>query len=274
LHSCGPVAAAAMRLTIGSAVIVLYLRFTKFREKVERKDELLLVGAGLALAVHFGTWIASLLYTTVTVSTLLVSTSPAFTALWDALILKKPMAWSFWTALLVAVGGVALITTNTTAHVPIPGEIWLGNTLATAGGVALAAYLLLVSNVIGKYKTLTIVSRTYSWAAVILLLTALAMHEQFPGTDLVSWGGIVAMALISQVLGHTGFNASLRWFTSSTVAFSTLLEPVIAAILACILFAEFLTIAQLVGCLIVLACLAAILAPQKSETFVAVTPEL
>jgi drug/metabolite transporter (DMT)-like permease len=107
LHHCGPIAASALRLTIGAAAIAIYLRLTKFGEKVERKDEVLLAGAGVALAFHFGTWITSLLYTTVAVSTLLVSTSPAFTALYDALILKKPTPLSFWAALLVAVGGVA-----------------------------------------------------------------------------------------------------------------------------------------------------------------------
>jgi drug/metabolite transporter (DMT)-like permease len=82
------------------------------------------------------------------------------------------------------------------------------------------------------------------------------------------------MALISQVLGHTGINASLRWFTSSIVAFSTLLEPVLAALLACICFAEFLTISQMVGCLIVLGCLAAILARQEPDVIAATTPDL
>jgi drug/metabolite transporter (DMT)-like permease len=131
-----------------------------------------------------------------------------------------------------------------------------------------------VRTVIGKYKTLTIVSRSYSWAAVSLVLAALVMREEFPGTDLTSWGGIIAMALVSQVLGHTGINASLRWFASSTVAFSTLLEPVLAALLACLCFAEYLSIPQIAGCLIVLACLAAILAPQKPDVIAASTPDL
>jgi drug/metabolite transporter (DMT)-like permease len=274
MHQCGPIAAAGIRLTIAAILIAFYLQLTQSKEKVARRDELLLAAGGVALAVHFGSWVASLLYTSVAVSTLLVSTSPAYTTLYDTLFLKKPAPLSFWGALMFAIGGVTLIVTNTAAKVPIVGLELLGNSLAIAGGIALAFYLLLVRSLIDKYKTLTIVSRSYSWAAVSLLITALAMHERFPGTDATSWGGIIAMALVSQVLGHTGINASLRWFSSNIVAFSTLLEPVLAAVLACIFFAEFLSVSQIVGCLIVLACLAVILAPQRPDVIAATTPDL
>ncbi len=47
-----------------------------------------------------------------------------------------------------------------------------------------------------------------------------------------AWLGILAMALVSQLLGHTALNAALRDFTPSTIALTTLLEPVIAGLLA------------------------------------------
>ena len=58
-----------------------------------------------------------------------------------------------------------------------------------------------------------------------------------------AWGGILAMALVSQLLGHTGMNAALRWFSPSAVSFSTLLEPVIAACWRSLLFGETLSAA-------------------------------
>src|SRR5271167_2188132 len=119
LHDCGPIAAAGLRLTIAAVAIAFYVRLTKSNEKVSSKDDLILAGAGVALAFHFGSWIASLLYTTVAVSTLLVSTSPAFTTFYDALFLRKPTPLSFWGALAVAIAGVSLIVSNTSAKVPI-----------------------------------------------------------------------------------------------------------------------------------------------------------
>jgi drug/metabolite transporter (DMT)-like permease len=136
----------------------------------------------------------------------------------------------------------------------------LGDLLAIAGSIALSAYLLAIRTVSDSYPTRLIVSRTYAWAAVGLLIVACIAGQPPPkADDLVSWGGITCMALISQMLGHTGINASLKHFSASTVAFSTLLEPVFAAALAALLFAEQLSFQALCGCLIVLACLIVVL---------------
>ncbi len=60
------------------------------------------------------------------------------------------------------------------------------------------------------------------------------------------------MALISQLLGHTALNAALRWFSASAVAFTTLLEPVTAGVLAFFVFGERLTPTALAGGFLVL----------------------
>jgi len=69
LHGTGPVGVATLRLSI-AALPMLYLsrRIGKNRT-IAAHDELVLAAAGLALALHFTTWIASLQYTSVAVST-------------------------------------------------------------------------------------------------------------------------------------------------------------------------------------------------------------
>jgi drug/metabolite transporter (DMT)-like permease len=71
------------------------------------------------------------------------------------------------------------------------------------------------------------------------------------------------MAFVSQLLGHTGMNASLRWFSPSAVAISTLLEPVIAAVLALFIFGETLTTLALAGGILVLVAIAAFLREER-----------
>ena len=61
------------------------------------------------------------------------------------------------------------------------------------------------------------------------------------------------MALISQMLGHTALNAALRTLTSTVVAMTTLLEPIIAALFAAWLFSERLSPLTAVGGILVLA---------------------
>ena len=71
------------------------------------------------------------------------------------------------------------------------------------------------------------------------------------------------MALVSQLLGHTAINTSLRWLSSSIVAMATLLEPVLAALLAAALFQEALTPAAIFGSFLVLLALFGVLRPQR-----------
>jgi drug/metabolite transporter (DMT)-like permease len=268
LEGTDAIMVSALRLVIASAPLVTYT-YLKYRNiRVEFQHEILMALAGFALACHFATWIDSLLFTSVAVSTLLVSTSPVWTALYDVLILKKRMPVTFWLALAVGLCGVVLITANIgrAQHTAlITGNILAGNILATAGGIALASYLILIRFVCNRYPTGVIVSRTYSWAALLLLVTALVLRQPLPADNWHSWAGIIAMAIISQMLGHTGINAALKWFQISTVAFSTLLEPIFAGLLAWVIFSEVLSIQAVFGSALVLVSLAVILRlPQEN----------
>ena len=60
------------------------------------------------------------------------------------------------------------------------------------------------------------------------------------------------MAVLSQLLGHTALNRSLRHFTATQVSAVTLLEPVIAGALAWLLLKERITLTQGAGAALVL----------------------
>jgi drug/metabolite transporter (DMT)-like permease len=265
LHGAGPVVVSALRLAIAAIPLLINSWSLSRKLSISIKHELIFALSGLALAIHFSSWIGSLLYTSVAVSTLLVSTTPVWTALYDVFVLKQHANKKFWLSLLGGACGVALIASAKSSVAPIAGLTWLGDLLAIAGGIALAAYLIAIRPISNLYPTLVIVGRTYSWSALALILTSLYLHQMPPENDLISWGGIIAMAIISQMLGHTGLNASLRWFSSSIVAFSTLLEPVFAAVLAAMIFAENLSAQTVSGCAIVLISLAVILKAQGTK---------
>jgi drug/metabolite transporter (DMT)-like permease len=268
LHGAGPIVVSALRLSIASLPLVFY-NFHKHKGlKLESRHEIQLALAGITLAIHFSTWIGSLLYTSVAVSTLLVSTVPVWTALYDVLVLRKKMPFRFWLAFIAAGLGTYQIVTagaelNGTA--PIAGRALLGEVFAGSGGIAFAAYLITIRSLSNIYPTLVIVGRTYSWAAMALVLGALLVGESPPQNDTTAWFGIIAMALVSQLLGHTALNASLRAFSATVVALSTLLEPVFAAILAVLFLQEHLSLQTMVGSLIVLASLAVILRMRPDE---------
>lgn len=279
LGGAPPLAVAAWRLVIASAVLLVIAgvrnapRETRGRsiphdDKAVPHDDgrkaWIFVAAGGVLAAHFATWIWSLEYTSVAVSTLLVATTPIWTALYDSTVYKRHLSLPAWAAFAVGAVGLVLVVGFNATHPPIAGHEILGGALALAGAVAIGAYFVLVREVRHSYGTRGIVTRTYSWAALTLLVASLAAHQMPPPVaDGKAWGGIIAMALISQLLGHTALNASLRWFSPSAVGMSTLLEPVTAAVLALFIFGETLTPLAIGGGVLVLLAIGVFLLEER-----------
>lgn len=263
LTGAGPLAVSALRLGIATLALACVFRgFTR----LSLRRELAFAAAGCALALHFATWIASLRYTSVAISTLLVTTTPLWTELYAIVVDRRPPSRAFTLALACASGGVALIVLPRSAPAPIAGHALLGAGLALVGSFAIGAYLLVVrdagrESATERLSTRQIVVRTYGWATVVLAIAATFAREGPPAvSDHTAWAGILAMALVSQLLGHTLLNAALGSFATSTVALATLLEPAIAAILAAAAFHETLAPTTIAGGLLVLAAVAVVLA--------------
>lgn len=233
-------------------------------QRPDGRQAAILAIAGVALAAHFAGWIASLQYTTVAISTLLVATTPIWTALYDAIFRGQRLSRPALAAFVAGGLGLAAIVGFNSTPAPVSGHAALGAALALAGALAIAAYFVLVREVRGALDTRTIVTHTYTWAALALVAAA-AIARQGPPVpgDLPAWGGILAMALLSQLLGHTALNASLRWFSPSAVSFSTLLEPVSASLLALIVFGERLSLQALAGAVAVLVSIAVVLREER-----------
>jgi drug/metabolite transporter (DMT)-like permease len=103
----------------------------------------------------------------------------------------------------------------------------------------MAAYLLLVRASDPRYNTLAVVGRTYPIAAVVLGVAALVTGDGFPNPQASgAWAGILALALVSQLFGHTAINAAVRVLSATFVAMTVLVEPVVAAIAAAFVFGE------------------------------------
>ncbi len=261
LVSANPLAVAAARMAIAA---MLLFALSTLRRRVgrppTRRERAILSAAGIALAAHFATWIYSLEYATVAISTLLVATTPIWTALYDALFLQRRLSRITMLAFAAGIAGSILAVAFNRTQPPHPGHEILGVALALAGSVAIGAYLILVREIRSTFDTRTIVTHTYGWAALALVVAAAASREPPPPLDAsAAWGGIIAMALISQLLGHTALNASLRWFSPSSVSFAALLEPVCAAALAFAIFGESVSRLALAGGVVLLCAVAVVL---------------
>ncbi|MGD1068106.1 MAG: DMT family transporter [Vulcanimicrobiaceae bacterium] len=259
----GPLAISAARLGLAAIPIVALAAARGRLRRIDGRTEWRLVLAGLVLALHFATWISSLRFASVAISTLLVCSVPVWTEIIEALRRRRidPIASA---SIIGALLGVAIVV-----GAPDRANTPLGIVLALIGALAFATYLLLVRGTDARYDTLAVIARTYPLAALTLALAALALHDPLPAAgDWRGWGGILAMALVSQLFGHTALNAAVRVLSATFVATMTLLEPVLAALLAAWLFGERLSALTAVGALLILAAIALAIRglPASGET--------
>lgn len=232
------------------------------------------LGAGVALAVHFASWLASLEMTSIAASVTLVSTAPLFVAL---------LQWAFggtrpprrtWLAIAITIVGVGIITggDRSIGSTGTSGEELAGNLLALLGAVSMAVYLVLGQRARAELGATDYAARTYAVAAVTLLPVALVTQASLLGFDSQTWLVILAMILGPQLAGHTVLNALLRRLGSLTVSLALLAEPVGASLLAWLFLDEAPPAVAWIGGPIVLAGLATHLLSASALTLPQAVP--
>ncbi|HWZ27953.1 MAG TPA: DMT family transporter [Gemmatimonadales bacterium] len=189
----------------------------------------LMAVSGLALAAHFWTWIASLKYTSVASSVVLVSLKPVFAwgiaALW---LREHPTRREKWGIVLAVLGAVLIGIADARGAVGAIG----GDVLALVGALAAAIYYVIgrrARATVGVWSYATVV---YTVAAATLAGLAVGSGLPFTGYPRSDWIVFAALAAGPMLVGHTGLNYALKYFRATTVNVAALGEPVGAAILA------------------------------------------
>jgi drug/metabolite transporter (DMT)-like permease len=220
---------------------------------------LALAGSGIALAVHFATWIASLSYTSVAASVLLVNTAPLFAAGLSRALLGERVRPAVLAALGVALLGAGLIAAGdwTGAAGSLGGIL-----LALAGAVTLAVYHVIGRGLRDALPLPAYVLGVWSVAAVVLGGLALGSGAPLAGFSTRTWLAFLALALLPTLAGHGLVNLALRGLPAPTVGLFLLGEPVAASALAWLVLGETPGALTLAGGAVVLAALVLVLATE------------
>jgi len=246
LASAPALTAAAYRVLWGTLLFAPALALGPARELSAniRRDWLQLVLSGTALALHFALWIASLSYTTVASSVLLVDTGPFFIGLASQWFLNKPCHRHFWIGLAVAFFGCLVIFHGDWSQ---SQNSIKGNALALGGAIAFAVYLLAGARARQRLSLVAYVWPVYGAAAVVLVAVCLLSQTPLRGFSPSTYLFLFLLGLIPQCIGHTTYNWSLRWLSPALVALIGLAEPIGASILAFFILHENLTVLKLIG---------------------------
>jgi drug/metabolite transporter (DMT)-like permease len=252
LADAPPLVVAAGRLTIASLVLVpwtLLCHRSAFIFLVANHTRLVAL-AGLFLAVHFALWIASLSYTTVASSVVLVTANPFFVALASYLAFGERLRRATFIGIGLCIGGAALIGYGGWSLGP---EALKGDILALLAAMAMAVYLL-----VGRRLRRTVGLVPYATAVFLVGALVLIIAAVLSGTPLAGYGAktctmILLLALVPQLIGHMSLNWALRFLPATMVTVAVLGEPVGATLLAIPVLSESPTSGEIGGALLILA---------------------
>jgi len=240
LSHANALAIATWRLGFSLIVIAVALVLTgEWRQwrRVTRRELTIAVGAGAMLAIHFWSWNASIAYTTVAASVVLVNTQPVVVALLSTFWLRERPTRLQWIGIAIAMLGALVValpdfrTADSAAH----PQALLGDVLALVGAVAAAIYFVSGRRLRATLDLWPYVGLVYGSCFVVLLLlvaaTGAALAPQPPREVAI----FAALALGPMLLGHTGLNWALKHSPAYVVNLTLLGEPVGATIIAALL---------------------------------------
>lgn len=258
---------AALRLTFATLLLAPAAYF-KHRAEIKNlaRDAILLgILSGVFLALHFATWISSLEYTTVASSVVFVSTGPMWVALLSPVLLKENLARTALVGLGLALLGGTIIglsdacawTANGLACSPLAevlqGRATWGNFLALLGAWTVTGYLIIGRKLRGNMALVPYIFLVYGMAASALIVIMFAGGNSPFGFAPATYGWVLLLAAIPQLIGHSTYNWALKYLPAALVAVTTLGEPIGSAMLAFFILKETPTLMVIFGGLLILA---------------------
>ena len=197
-----------------------------------------------AWAIHF---------TSVANASLLSNLSPIFVSLGSFLMFGERVRRGFVGAMVMAVGGVAVLTSDKLA---IGSDQILGDWFALLSAILFAAYLMVVGRLRQRLTSATIMLWTSALAAIGLGLVSMATGESLAPQTFAGWSMLLGLAIVSYALGQGLLVVAVAELGTAFSSISLLLLPATAALLGWALLGEPLTARQVIGGVIILASIA------------------
>ena len=208
------------------------------------RDYALLLGASLAYMLGRLLWTWSLTQTSIANANVLGGLSPVFTTLGGWLLFQQLFNRRFLLGMVLAILGAAVLGFD---DFLVSDRGLLRDFAALSCAVLYATTYLILEYLRSKFSVETVLMWRCLVGAVLTLPLVQIYEDQFFPTSLSGWLIVFSLAIVCEALGHGLTVYSLKSFSSTFVLIVFLLDPVIAAILAWILFSENLTFLNLVG---------------------------
>lgn len=210
----------------------------------------LAAASGVFFALDLALWNTSLFQTSAANATLLANDAPIVVGLGSLVIFHAKLRLPYWAGLVLGLLGMTIIVGGDMFS---GSHLGAGDTLALTAGIAYAGYLLSMQRIRAQLDTLSSLWIPGVTGAILLLVFNLVTHEPLFGFPLHSYLALLALGIISQVVGWLAINYALGHLPAAIVSATLLGQPVLTAVFAVMFLGEALSPGQLLGGLVALA---------------------
>ena len=243
-----PLLRASWRLQLTALILapLALWQFNSIGEEVKSKlfemsTGKIIFASGAFLALHFGFWVTSLDYTSLTHSLLFVTAHPLVILIGMFLFVRRPNGMEL-------VGGIAAFAGAAISMLDagdVQGDrsvTFFGDQLAFLGAVFVVGYIV-CGRILREWMPLFIYAFPVTLLGGLLLLPASMLLEAdysnygafgYIGHETLVW--FVLLAFIAGILGHTGLNYCLKYVSPLLISISVTLEPVLGSIIGWMFF--------------------------------------
>ncbi|AYO32070.1 MAG: hypothetical protein PWR06_2714 [Thermoanaerobacteraceae bacterium] len=251
---------AFFRMLFGALFILAASRAAGISLPLERQDVPKFLIYGLITSFHFLFYIGSVMYTTIAHSLSLVYTAPIMITVLTAALLKERIPAYKYIGIIIVILGIIILA----GFEPVlTQKMILGDIMALASALCLALYSVAGRKERNNYPLLKYVFWVYFLAAMFLLPWSLPQFV-LPDT-LKQWGALVLLGLLPTTLGHTLYNAGIRYIHPTYANLISTQEVTGGVVLGLVILGEVPSKNSIIGILIMFVGLFMVLIEKKHQ---------
>ena len=250
---------AVLRLAVAVVVLIpLALGERARRGGLSRRGILWALAAGAALGIDYAAWTAAIFMVGAGVSAVLVNIQVIVLPVIARVVDGERMTLRFLITAPIMLLGISLLG-GLWDLAELGDQMLLGTILCLLAGVGYSIYLFLIRRVTRSEPGLLLqplMWGTLSAAATTTVIAPFAGGIHLTGIPLASWGWIIAMAVFSYVLAWFLVQIGSVQLPPAVTAALLLTQPVLALVLSAIILAEYPTVLQIAGAVVVIVSIA------------------
>ena len=232
------------RVLFSSIALGLNMRIRSISFRVEKRDAVRLIIAGLILALHWWAFLGSVQLSTVAIGTITFSSFPLFVTFLEPFFFHEKLEKRNVVIAVIILAGVVI----TIPEFSLENHTFLGILVGMVSALSYAILTLINKSMAAKVTSMATAFYEQATAAIALLPFMIGVKIQPSGQDLAL---LLFLGVITTALAHTLFISSLKEIPAQLAGVCSSLETVYGILFALLLLGEIPGIREIIGAVII-----------------------